>query len=148
VFFLSLFFYLLSTALRLWTHSDSELLQTLNLRTVLQNVRKEKFLKTQFNPPSCGFSHLHSLLYIEVWKIRWKVANTIYSHLKLWLKSPMIFCLIWLLSYEGSISNAFLVWRNISTCIVVILVLLQRHEQSSGGSGCTIRTIVLCQRSW
>jgi len=23
--------------------------------------------------------------------------------------------------------------------------LLQRHEQSSGGSGCTVRTIVLCQ---
>jgi len=63
-------------------------------------------------------------------------------------KSSMIFCLIWLLSYEGSISNAFLVWRNISAGRVVILVLLQRHWQSNGGSGCTVRTIVLCQRSW
>jgi len=63
-------------------------------------------------------------------------------------KSPMIFCLIWLMSYEGSISNAFLVWRNISAGRAVILVLLQRHEQSSGGTGCTVRTIVLCQRSW
>jgi len=44
----------LSTAQRLWTHSDSELLQTLNLRTVLQNVRK-KFSKTQFNPPFLWF---------------------------------------------------------------------------------------------
>jgi len=37
--------------------------KTLNLGTVLQNVRK-KFLKTQFNPPppSCGFSHLHFVL--------------------------------------------------------------------------------------
>jgi len=60
----------------------------------------------------------------------------------------MIFCLIWLLSYEGSISNAFIVWRNIATGIAVILVLMQRHKQSSEGSGCTIRTIVLCQRSW
>ena len=34
----------------------------------------------------------------------------------------MIFCLIWLLSYEGSISNAFLVWRNISVGRAVILV--------------------------
>jgi len=54
VFFLSMFSYLLSAALRLWTHPDSELLQTLNLRTVLQNVRK-KFLKTQFNPPFLWF---------------------------------------------------------------------------------------------
>jgi len=39
--------------------------------------------------------------------------------------SPMIFCLIWVLSYEGSISNPFLVWGNISAGRVVILVLLQ-----------------------
>jgi len=44
----------LSAALRLWTHSDSELFQTLNLRTVFQNVRK-KFSKTQFNPPFLWF---------------------------------------------------------------------------------------------
>ena len=37
----------------------------------------------------------------------------------------MIFFPIWLLSYEGSISNAFLVWRNISAGRAVILVLLQ-----------------------
>ena len=36
----------------------------------------------------------------------------------------MIFCLIWLLSYEGSISNPFLVWGNISAGRAVILVLL------------------------
>ena len=39
--------------------------------------------------------------------------------------SPMIFCLIWLLSYDGSISNTFLVWRNIYAGRAVILVLLQ-----------------------
>jgi len=39
--------------------------------------------------------------------------------------SPMIFCLIWLLSYEGSISNPFPVWRNISAGRAVILVFLQ-----------------------
>jgi len=59
----------------------------------------------------------------------------------------MIFCLIWLLSYEGSISNPFQVWRNIVSGIAFILVLYQRHKLSSGGSGCTLRTIVLCQRS-
>jgi len=39
--------------------------------------------------------------------------------------SPMIFCLIWLLSYEGSISNPFLVWGNIYAARAVILVLLR-----------------------
>jgi len=39
--------------------------------------------------------------------------------------SPMIFCLIWVLSYEWSISNSFLVWENISAGRAVILVLLQ-----------------------
>jgi len=39
--------------------------------------------------------------------------------------SPMIFCLIWILSYEGSISNPFLVWGNIFAGKAVILVLLQ-----------------------
>jgi len=38
--------------------------------------------------------------------------------------SPMIF-LIWLLSYEGSISSSFLVWGNIYAGRAVILVLLQ-----------------------
>ena len=39
--------------------------------------------------------------------------------------SPKIFCLIWLLSNEGSISNPCLVWGNISAGRAVILVLLQ-----------------------
>jgi len=38
-------------------------------------------------------------------------------------QSPMIHYLIWLLSYERSISNAFHVWRNIVAGRVVILVL-------------------------
>ena len=45
---------LLSAARRLWTQSDSELLQTMNLGTVFHNLRK-KFLKTQFNPPFLWF---------------------------------------------------------------------------------------------
>jgi len=36
----------LSAAQRLWTHLDSKLLQTLNLRTVLQNVKEEVFKNT------------------------------------------------------------------------------------------------------
>jgi len=37
--------------------------------------------------------------------------------------SPMIFFLIWLLSYEGSISNPFQVCRNIVAGVAFILVL-------------------------
>jgi len=59
----------------------------------------------------------------------------------------MIFCLIWLLFYEGSISNPFQVCRNIVAGATFILVLQQRQKLSSGDSGCTLRTIVLCQRS-
>jgi len=40
----------LSAAQRLWTHSDFELLQTLNLRTILQNV-KEEVSKNTIQPP-------------------------------------------------------------------------------------------------
>ena len=40
-------------------HKDSELTQTLNLRTVLQNVNKEVSKNIiQPRPPSCSFSHL------------------------------------------------------------------------------------------
>jgi len=91
---------------------------------------------------------MSSLLYIEVWKIRWKLPAHQKESFEAWSKSPMIFCLIWLLSYEGSISNAFIVWRNIVAGIAVIRVLMQRHKKSSGGSGCTLRIIVLFQRSW
>ena len=49
MFFLLLFF-TLSTAHRLWTHSDSELLQTLNPRTVIKNV-KEEVSKNTIQPP-------------------------------------------------------------------------------------------------
>jgi len=38
-------------------------------------------------------------------------------------QSAMIHCLIWLLSSEGSISNAFHVWRNIVAGRAIILVL-------------------------
>jgi len=56
----------------------------------------------------------------------------------------MICCLIWLLSYEGSISNPFQVWRNTVAGTTVVLVL---QKQSSGDSGCTLRTNVLFQHS-
>jgi len=35
----------------------------------------------------------------------------------------MICCLIWLFSYEGSISNPFPVWRNTVAGTAVVLVL-------------------------
>jgi len=66
-----------------------------------------------------------SLLYIEVWKIRWKLPAHQKESFEAWSKSPMIFCLIWLLSYEGSISNSFQVWRDTGAGIAVFLVLLQ-----------------------
>jgi len=39
------------------------------------------------------------------------------------IKSPVICCLIWLLSYEGAISNPFQVWRNTIAGTSVVLVL-------------------------
>ena len=70
-----------------------------------------------------------SLLYIEVWKIRWKLP----AHQKrvVWslIKSLMILCMIWLLSYEGAILNPFQVWRNTGACIAVVLVLLQTQNR-------------------
>jgi len=45
------------------------------------------------------------------------------------IKSSMILCLIWLLSYEGSISNPFQVWRNTGAGITVVLVLLQTKNR-------------------
>ena len=56
-------------SLWLWTTSDSEPMNNSSER------KKEKFLKTQFNPPSCGFSHLHYLLFSFLTKIK-------YSHLR------------------------------------------------------------------
>ena len=41
----------------------------------------------------------------------------------------MILCLIWLLSYEGSISNPFQVRRNAGADIAVVLVLLQTQNR-------------------
>jgi len=66
-----------------------------------------------------------SLLYIEMWKIHWKLPAHQKESFETWSKSPMIFCLIWLLSYEGSISNSFQVWRDTGGGIAVFLVLLQ-----------------------
>jgi len=74
-----------------------------------------------------------SLLYIEVWNMNVVSASTSNkeSLLKLDL-SPMIPCLIKVLSYAGSISNPFQLWRNIVTGVVVFqscyLVLWQRHK--------------------
>ena len=92
-------------------------------------------------------NNMSSLLYIEVWKIRCEIASA--SKRVVWSfdQSPMISFLIWLLFYEGSISNSFQVCRNIVAGMVVILVLLQGQKQSSGDSGCTVSRIVLCQRS-
>ena len=54
MFFLSLFFTSIRCT-RLWTHSNSELLQTLNLRTVHQRKERKSFWKHNSTPPSCVF---------------------------------------------------------------------------------------------
>jgi len=41
---------------------------------------------------------MSSLLYIEVWNIRWKLPTRQKSHCWSLIKSSMICCLIWLLS--------------------------------------------------
>jgi len=55
----------------------------------------------------------------------------------------MIFCLIWLLSYEGSIPSLEEHWCRHSCCSCPIA----DTKQNSGDSCCTLRTIVLFQRS-
>ena len=88
-----------------------------------------------------------SLLYIEVWKIHWGLqAHQKESFEACW--SPMIFCLIWVLSYEGSISNPFLVWGNISVGRAVILVLLQSTTKVVEKVVVQFVHFVLFQRSW
>jgi len=64
-----------------------------------------------------------SLLYIEVWE--WTLSCQRIQKRVVWSfdQSPMIHCLICLLFNEGSISNAFHIWRNIVTDRAVILVL-------------------------
>ena len=78
---------------------------------------------------SVSLNSRSSLLYIEVWKIRWKLP--VHQNRVVWslTKSPMIFCLIWLLSYEWSISNPFQVWRNTGAGISIFLVLLQTQNR-------------------
>jgi len=87
-----------------------------------------------------------SLLYIEVWKIRWNLPA--HQNRVVWslIKSPMIICLIWLLFYEGSFSNSLQVWSNIVADTAVVLVLAD-IKQSSGDNGCILRTKVIFQRS-
>jgi len=73
---------LLSDALRLLTQSDSELLQTLNLGTVFQNVRKKSFWKHNSTPhppppPSCGFSHLQCVPWIFTVSTRLKAQSSV-----------------------------------------------------------------------
>jgi len=53
-------------------------------------------------------------------------------------KSPMICCLIWLLSYEGTISNPFPKERITSAVTTVVLYYCRHVKHSSGDSGCTI----------
>jgi len=68
-----------------------------------------------------------SLLYIEVWKRRCWIAST--SKRVVWslIKSPMILCLIWLLSYEDQFQIHSKSGGHTGAGIVVVLVLLQTH---------------------
>jgi len=70
-----------------------------------------------------------SLLYIEVWKICCKLPAHQIESFQTWLDHQWSLCLIWLLSYEGSISNPFQVWRNTVAGIAVVLVLLQTQNR-------------------
>jgi len=75
VFFLSLFFTSIRCT-RLWTRSDSELLQTLNLRTVLQRKERKRFWEHNSTPPSCVFSHLHIIEEKYGERVRGRVENS------------------------------------------------------------------------
>jgi len=51
------------------------------------------------------------------------------------IKSPIICCLIWLLSYEGTISNPFQVNRNFQRSHNYCSCTIADTKQSSGDSG-------------
>jgi len=63
------------------------------------------------------------------------------------IKSPMICCLIWLLFYEGSISNPFQVWRNTVAGTAVVLVLADIKNRVVEIVVVHFRTNVCFQRS-
>jgi len=98
-------------------------------RTISTEFSSCKLLLVLYMCVSAYPTSRSSLLYIEVWKIRWKLSAHQKESFEAWSKSPMIFCLIWLLSYEGSISNSFQVWRDTGAGIAVFLVLLQGQNR-------------------
>jgi hypothetical protein len=82
-----------------------------------------EFWRFQIVVEFCSFFK-YSLLFIEVWNERCKCQHIQKESLLKLDLSPMIPCLILLLSYEGSISNPFQLRGNISAGLVVYSELL------------------------
>ena len=94
-----------------------------------------------------GLTRKPSLLYIVVWKRRWRTANT---HKKV----------VWSLLITNDLLRDMVIvlWRINFKSIPWMrehfykqscyLCLVAKHDQSSGECGCTVRTLVLFQRSW
>jgi len=88
-----------------------------------------------------------SLLYIVVWKRRWRTASThkrvVWSLLMTndLLRDMVI--VLWRINFKSIPCMREHFCRQICyPCLVA------KHDQSSGEGGCTIRTLVLFQRSW
>ena len=89
-----------------------------------------------------------SLLYIEVWKRRWRIAST-HTQRVVWS----------LLITNDLLPDMVIVLRRINFKSIPCMeehfcrqscypCLVAKHDQSSGEGGCTLRTIVLFERSW
>ena len=89
-----------------------------------------------------------SLFYIEVWKRRWRIAST-YTQRVIWSLLitndlfPDMVIVLWRINFKSiPCMKEHFCRQSCYPCLVA------KHDQSSGEGGCTLRTIVLFQRSW
>jgi len=87
-----------------------------------------------------------SLLYIVVWKRRWRTANThkrvVWSLLITNDLLPDMVIVLWRINFKSiPCMREHFYKQSCYPCLVV------KHDQSSGERGCTVRTLVLFQRS-
>ena len=88
-----------------------------------------------------------SLLYIVVWKRRWRTASThkrvVWSLLITNYLLPDMVIVLWRINFKS------IPWMREHFCRQSCYsCLVAKHHQGSGEGGCTVRTFVLFQRSW
>jgi len=96
----------------------------------------------------CSPTRRSWLLYIEVWKRCWRIASThtqrvVWSLLITNDLLPDMVIVLWRINFKTiPFMKEHFCRQSCYPCLVA------KHDQSSGEGGCTVRTIVLFQRSW